>query len=70
MAGPNHPKARQYAKLFGDIKRFEDLEGKIEALPTANERGEAFEVFAEAYLATTRKMQAKSVWSDTSGQLD
>ena len=66
MAGANHPKARQYATLLSGVKRFEELEGKIEALATPNERGAAFEVFAEAYLATTRKMQAKSVWSDTS----
>jgi hypothetical protein len=66
MAVPTHPKAQQYIKLFRAVRHFEDLERRIVALPTPNERGAAFEVFADGYLATTRKMQAKSVWSDTS----
>ena len=33
MPGPTHPKARQYAKLFRGVTRFEEFEGQIEALP-------------------------------------
>ena len=50
------------AKLFHKLDSFADLEERITALPTGKERGDAFEVFAEAYLATQRTSQAKEVW--------
>jgi len=48
---------------FDDLKKFSDLEKRISKLPTEKERGDAFEVFAEAYLATQTIMQARKVWS-------
>jgi predicted helicase len=61
---PKHPKASLYLhrKLFDNITRFIDLEQRIADLPTKQERGEAFEVFAEAYLSTQLLSQAKTVW--------
>ncbi len=41
---------------------FADLEASIAALPLERERGNAFEVFAEAWLATQRIPQARDVW--------
>ena len=41
--------------LFDGLKNFRELEARIGALATAQGRGEAFEVFAEAYLAWARE---------------
>jgi hypothetical protein len=43
---------------------------KIAALPDEQSRGAAFEVFAEAYLATQRKYDAAQVWPHGSVPLD
>lgn len=50
--------------LFSDLTSFSELERRIECLKTPNERGDAFEVFAEAYLATQKINQAADVWPD------
>ena len=62
---PKHPKAGSclHQKLFDGISRFADIEQRIAELPTKQERGDAFEVFTEAYLATQRLYQVKTVWS-------
>ena len=64
MASPQHPKARLFEAqgLFGGLTNFAELEERIAALPTEQDRGNAFEVFAEAYLATQRKHDATHVW--------
>jgi predicted helicase len=64
MTGPQHPDARRFeeARLFNDLATFRDLERRIVALPTEAERGKAFEVFAEAYLATQAVIQAEEAW--------
>jgi len=49
---------------------FAELEQKIAALPDEKSRGDAFEVFAEAYLATQRKHDAAQVWPHGSVPLD
>ena len=61
---PQHPKAGRYLqrKLFDGIARFTDLEQRIADLPAKQERGDAFEVFVEAYLSTQPLHQAKTVW--------
>ena len=61
---PKHPKAGLYLqqKLFNGIARFAALEQRIADLPTKQARGDAFEVFAEAYLSTQPLRQAKTVW--------
>lgn len=48
------------------MSAFRELEGKIAALPTEQERGAAFEVFTEAWLATQRIPQAREVWPGSS----
>jgi superfamily II DNA or RNA helicase len=48
--------------LFDGLTSFPELEQRITNFPTALERGEAFEVFAEAYLATLAIQKAKRVW--------
>ena len=64
MAKAQHPKARLFVRqsLFAGIRSFEELEARIAALPDEQARGDAFEVFAEAYLATQRKHDAAAVW--------
>ena len=51
MTSPTHPKATPYLRsgLFDGLKSFRELEARISALATVQERGDAFEVFAEAY---------------------
>lgn len=64
MSAPLHPKARvfQQSKLFADLRTFDELERRISALADDGSKGAAFEVFAEAYLATQRKYDAAQVW--------
>jgi predicted helicase len=61
---PKHTKTNYFLKqgLFDGLKAFSDLEKRISALPDEKKRGDAFEVFAEAYLATQPVMQAREVW--------
>jgi superfamily II DNA or RNA helicase len=64
MGKPRHLKTQLFIhqKLFENLTRFKELESRISALPTKQERGDAFEVFAEAYLATQAIAQAKQVF--------
>ena len=52
--------------IFNGLKSFNELEARISALPLEKERGDAFEVFAEAYLATQPICQTKEVWPQNS----
>ena len=65
---PRHLKTRACVKrgLFDGLTSFRELEGRISALATKGERGDAFEVFAEAYLATLAVNKAKHVWPGAS----
>ncbi|MGA8435571.1 MAG: hypothetical protein WB713_12420 [Methyloceanibacter sp.] len=62
-ACPKHPRARYFVtrQLFEDLDGFADLEARISQLPVGD-RGDAFEVFAEAYLATQKLVGAEEVW--------
>ena len=72
MATARHPKATFFVQrqLFAGLTSFAELEQKIAALPDEQSRGAAFEVFAEAYLATQRKYDAAQVWPHGSVPLD
>lgn len=48
--------------LFDGLTSFDALEARISALPGNKERGDAFEIFAEAYFATQKIAQAQEVW--------
>lgn len=64
MATVRHSKAVQFVQraLFSKLTNFAELECRIAALPDEQSRGDAFEVFAEAYLATQLVHQAREVW--------
>jgi superfamily II DNA or RNA helicase len=64
MPNALHPKAASFVRqnLFSGVEKFADLEARISALPDEKSRGDAFEIFAEAYLATQRKHDAANVW--------
>jgi superfamily II DNA or RNA helicase len=68
MPKAQHPKAASFVRqnLFAGVTTFAELEARISALPDEQSRGNAFEVFAEAYLATQRKHDAANVWPLTS----
>jgi superfamily II DNA or RNA helicase len=72
MATARHPKATFFVRgqLFSGLTSFAELESKIAALPDEKSRGDAFEVFAEAYLVTQRKYDAAQVWPHSSIPLD
>ena len=61
---PLHPKAKEFAKsgLFAGVKSFDQLEKRIAAIGENKGKGDAFEVFAEAYLATQRKHEIRTAW--------
>ena len=48
------------------MKNFRESEARMSALATAQERGDASGVFAEAYLATLAGEKAKQVWPGAS----
>ena len=65
-AVPSHPSASAFiqAGLFSNLKTFSELERRIEKLPTAKNKGDGFEVFAEAYLNLFSLEKFKSIWVD------
>jgi superfamily II DNA or RNA helicase len=64
MSKALHPKAAAFVSqnLFAGLTSFAELENRIADLPDKRSRGDAFEVFAEAYLATQRRHDAAKVW--------
>ncbi|MHB8522840.1 MAG: DEAD/DEAH box helicase [Limisphaerales bacterium] len=64
MPKAQHPKTASFVRqnLFAGVTTFVELETRVAALPDEQSRGDAFEVFAEAYLATQRKHDAANVW--------
>ncbi len=64
MEKPKHQKALSFIrrKLFQGLSTFAELESRISSLPTNQERGDAFEAFAEAYIATQSQVQAEETW--------
>ena len=48
--------------LYRELRSFRELETRIAALPEELDRGDAFEVFTEAYLSTTRVFQVAELW--------
>src|SRR4029077_10878689 len=61
-----HPKAGQYIKsgFFNNLNSFAELVEKISAEPTDKAKGDAFEVFAEAYLSTKWQNDFKTIWPE------
>ena len=61
---PLHPKAPFFARngFFQDLESFQELESRISNIQEDKEKGDAFEVFTEAYLATQRRHEAKCIW--------
>ncbi len=72
MKRAKHPHANAFVRqgLFENLNSFSELEKRISSLPTENLKGYAFEVFAEAYLATQKIVQACEVWPGNSIPLD
>jgi superfamily II DNA or RNA helicase len=48
--------------LFSGLQSFENLEARIAALGDEYAKGAAFDVFAEAYFATQRRLELTHVW--------
>src|SRR6266481_1944674 len=64
MTCPSHMAAGEFLQsgLFSGLSSFDELEDRIAALTEDWKRGDAFEVFAEAYLVTQRQHDASKVW--------
>jgi superfamily II DNA or RNA helicase len=69
---PLHLKAPELVKsgLYAGVTNFAVLENRIAALGDDKSKGDAFEVFAEAYLTTQRKHDAEKVWPLSATPLD
>ncbi|MBE7159441.1 MAG: hypothetical protein INR62_13590, partial [Rhodospirillales bacterium] len=65
---PRHSRAKHFQALglVKDVRSFSEFESRVTSLPTEQARGAAFEVFAEACLATQRIYQAREVWPESS----
>ncbi len=63
---PTHPKASWAANIFRGVRTFAELESRIAALTLEKDRGDAFEVFVEAFLATQPIAQAETIWAANS----
>ena len=65
-ATPCHSSASGFIQtgLFSNLKSFSELERRIEKLHTAKKKGDALEVFAEAYLNLFSLEKFKSIWVD------
>ena len=63
-ARPKHNRTRYFVAsgLFDGLESFTELEARIAGLPTEQDRGDAIEVFAEAYLTTQKIVDAEAVW--------
>jgi len=61
---PKHDKTNWFLKkeLLDGVRKFSQLEKKISKLLTDKEKGDALEVFAEAWLALNPVTQAEEVW--------
>jgi len=61
---PRHSETAKFIEvgIFEGLKTFSELESRISALPLEKDRGDAFEVFAEGYLATQPICQTTEVW--------
>ena len=64
LLNSRHPATTRFLDkgLFDGLSSFAEIETRISALPSNKEIGDAFEVFAEAYLATQKIVQAQEVW--------
>src|ERR1700731_5447649 len=64
---PKHLSVQRWVRsgIFEALSTFRVLEKRLTDLTTNEERGHAFEVFAEAYLATVAVEKAKHVWPGT-----
>ena len=63
---PSHPSTLKFLNsgIFDDLKCFSDLEKRIAKLEGNTEKGDAFEIFVEGYIATHKLLQAKQIWTD------
>jgi predicted helicase len=65
---PRHFQARAVVKsgIFEELASFRELERRIVSLSTPGDRGEAFEVFAEAYLVIVASQHPKQIYPEKS----
>lgn len=59
-----HPKARYWIRqnIFDSLKSFSEFEARVNALEEEKDRGDVFEIFVEAYLATQAIAQCLQHW--------
>ena len=60
---PTHHKSGWATNIFRGVQTFAELESRVAALSLEKDRGDAFEVFIEAFLATQPIAQAETVWA-------
>ena len=66
---PTHPRTGWAANIIRGVQSFSELESRIAALSLEKDRGDAFEVFVEAFLATQPIAQVKTIWAANSAPI-
>ena len=64
MAIAQHPKKSTWIRqgIFDDLKSFEEFEARVNRIAEEKDRGDAFEIFTEAFLATQPIAQCVKHW--------
>ena len=66
MTIPKHPRTAEFvAQGLYAVNSFKELEAKISALETKDDRGAAFEVFAEAFFVTQEGIAPGPCWPES-----
>jgi hypothetical protein len=64
MTNALHRKASYWIRqgIFDDLRSFDAFESRVNAIPEEKDRGDAFEIFIEGYLATQNIAQCVKHW--------
>ncbi|QDD95132.1 Superfamily II DNA and RNA helicase [Roseomonas mucosa] len=66
LSAQRHPKATEFLHVFTGARSFTEIRHRIERLPTAKDKGAAFEVLTQALAATDPVLQIRRIWFPTS----
>jgi hypothetical protein len=63
LTTPKHPRTAEFvAQGLYAVNSFKELEARISTLPTDKDKGDALEVFAEAFFFTRRDVDPDKYW--------
>lgn len=62
IAGAQHPKTSLYVGLLNGVQTWQQVQHRIQALPTSQEKGDAFEAIMAALIVTDPAKQIRQAW--------